>query len=146
MDVDDLVYAARVADLEFLDEVIEKLPSYLGKADENGNTALHMACANGHTEVVQKLLPHLKPDEINSKNSSGNTPLHWAAMNGHVDACKLLLDNGGDPHVKNNYDKTCLYEADIRNKQKVMELFLDYEIAKAEADTENGANDVDMAS
>ncbi|CAC08544.1 Ankyrin repeat-containing protein P16F5.05c [Schizosaccharomyces pombe] len=130
MDVDDLIYACRAADEELLDEIIEKCPQELSRRDENGNSGLHMASANGHIAVVQKIIPYLNKEVINAQNESGNTAMHWAALNGHAEICKLLLEAGGDPHIKNIYEKSPIYEADIRNQQKVMDLFLDFEIAK----------------
>lgn len=45
--VDDILYCARYGELEEL--VNANFPiSYLVATDESGNTALHMACANGH--------------------------------------------------------------------------------------------------
>jgi len=58
--------------------------------DSQLNTALHMACANGHAAVVQLLLEHKASYRT---NESGNTPLHWAAAQGHLDVVTLLLDH-----------------------------------------------------
>ena len=56
--------------------------------DFRGNTALHMACANGHIEMVKYLINTLHVD-INIKNSSNNTPLGWAALNGQKEIVKI---------------------------------------------------------
>ena len=52
-----LLYSARVGDVDGLKECIidEKIP--VDTADEeNGNTSLHMACANGFSEIVTILV------------------------------------------------------------------------------------------
>lgn len=42
--------------------------------DFNGNSSLHMACANGHIEIVKYLIEVLHCN-INSQNNSNSTPL-----------------------------------------------------------------------
>ncbi|WFC96560.1 ankyrin repeat-containing protein [Malassezia brasiliensis] len=97
---DDVLYAARAGDLEALNETIKELGgdrthsirAILETTNDQGNTPLHFAAANGHTDVVQALLAEgtLKP--LLSQNAAGNTPLHWAAFNGHVDVAAALVD------------------------------------------------------
>jgi ankyrin repeat protein len=56
-------------------------------AASNGNVALHMAAANGHTATCELLLQ--AGANVNIKNSAGNTPLHWGALNGHLAAVNV---------------------------------------------------------
>jgi len=39
---------------------------------------------------------------VNLKDSDGWTALMYAAMGGYMSSCKLLLNAGADPQVKNN--------------------------------------------
>ncbi|ESS30466.1 ankyrin repeat-containing protein [Toxoplasma gondii GAB2-2007-GAL-DOM2] len=59
-----------------------------------GQTALHMAAANGEEEIakflIQKGARHLA-------NNMGNTPLHWAVTNQKLAIVKLLLDSSSPP-------------------------------------------------
>ena len=56
-----------------------------------GITALMMASANGHTEVVKLLLDN--GADVNVKNTDdGVTALFMASANGHTEIVKLLLD------------------------------------------------------
>ena len=50
-DIEDLLLSCRYGDLDDVRTFIDTFgPSPLAEArDENGNTILHMACANGHT-------------------------------------------------------------------------------------------------
>ena len=65
-----------------------------------GNTALHLASANGFIEVVKYLVDELHCD-INAKNKSLSTPLSWAAFNGQKKVVEFLLEKGADFDVKN---------------------------------------------
>ena len=55
-----------------------------------GLTALMMASANGHTEIVKLLLD--KGADVNVKNTYGITALFTASVHGHTEIVKLLLD------------------------------------------------------
>nr|CAG8500474.1 8025_t:CDS:2 [Entrophospora candida] len=78
--------------------------------DEFGNTALHMASANGHIEIVKFIIESICSSStnddfsigtlINSQNNSGNTPLHWSALNGHLDVVEILLNHGDGNNIK----------------------------------------------
>lgn len=63
-------------------------------SEAGGNTALHMACANGHAAIARLLLA--RGARADARNASGNTPLHWAAMNGHLACVKALLTRADD--------------------------------------------------
>ncbi|KAH6574004.1 hypothetical protein BASA60_005755 [Batrachochytrium salamandrivorans] len=62
-------------------------------ADHAGYTALHEACLDGHTEIVQRMLDY--GAGIDSPGGTeGDTPLHDAISNGHVDVVDVLLRHG----------------------------------------------------
>lgn len=67
--------------------------------DENGNTALHLAAANGCIEVVRLLLE--SGADFNASNAAGNTALHWAALTNQLAVVKTLCEGGADPLRKN---------------------------------------------
>lgn len=56
--------------------------------DDVSNTALHFACANGHDQIVERILK-IAPQCVDAQAFSANTPLHMAAMNGHYAAAKV---------------------------------------------------------
>lgn len=61
---------------------------------------------------------------INAQNSSGNTALHWAALNGHLEAVKVLLEQGADPTICNQRGHDAVYEAELNDKNDVVEWVL----------------------
>jgi uncharacterized protein len=61
---------------------------------------------------------------INAQNKAGNTPLHWAALNGHVENLLLLLRYGADPSILNAAGHDALFEAELNEKTKSVEVLL----------------------
>lgn len=91
-----------------------------------GNTALHMACANGHVEIVKILLDNSSLLAVNSANNEGNTALHWASLNGHEEIVKLLLSKGADADVVNKSGRNALSEAQSRGFEGITILLLQH--------------------
>lgn len=74
-----------------------------------GNTALHMACANGEGECCAALLA--SGADPASRNNAGNTPLHWAA------------ENGGTPLPRTSICLRCLGRVEHRAPSSVEHIF-----------------------
>ena len=51
------------------------------KTAVNGFKPLHIACANGHSEVVGRLIA--AHADVNALADDGNTPLMFASIRGH---------------------------------------------------------------
>lgn len=118
---------ARYGDLDMLKQICkicenENIPAPINCKTSTGSTSLHMACANGHVDVVKFLCDINTP--INIKNEEGNTPLHWAAINGHVDIVELLLKNGALPEEYNNQNHTAMFEAQRHGHEQVVNRLL----------------------
>lgn len=100
----EIVEFARYGELQILEELIKmgSLAKLIDARDLRGNTALHMASANGHLETVNFILSACSGnmDFINQKNDAQNTALHWSCLNGHYDVTRLLLDHGADYQVQ----------------------------------------------
>ncbi|KAK0510742.1 hypothetical protein JMJ35_007174 [Cladonia borealis] len=151
--ISELLFLARVGEtlelkstLSHLSKSLSTTPStlLLSSIDpDTGNSTLHMASANGHTETIHTLLtlstppahnsttthpnpsstsPPIPPSPlINLSNSSLNTPLHWAALNGHLDAVKMLSDAGADAQLVNRAGRDARGEAEMGGKMEVVE-------------------------
>ena len=93
---------SRFGDLSELKEAMKeaKKDFNVNLVDFGGNTALHLASANGFIEVVKYLVNDLHCD-INPKNKSLSTPLSWAAFNGQKAVVEFLLEKGADFDIKN---------------------------------------------
>jgi ankyrin repeat protein len=64
----------------------------VGKEDNSGCTALHLAAHFGHCAVVGALLERSSALKVlQAEDHFGNTPLHHAAMQGHTDTVLALL-------------------------------------------------------
>ncbi|KAG2231288.1 ankyrin repeat-containing domain protein [Thamnidium elegans] len=136
--LDDLIYFARAGELEDLKETKVPTPKLYVEKDESGKTALHMASANNHLDIVKFIVEQLSTLEesekltlINTKNEEGNTPLHWAALNGNYEVVEALVTNGGDCKIRNNMNRTPIYEAQQRSHEKIAEFFLQTMIDEA---------------
>ena len=93
---------ARFGELDNLKEAMKdaKKDFNVNLVDFGGNTALHLASANGFIDVVRYLVNELHCN-INAKNKSLSTPLSWAAFNGQRTVVEFLLEKGADFDVKN---------------------------------------------
>lgn len=57
--------------------------------NDDGQTLLHWAAENGHSEVMRLLAVGLGAD-INAIDNNEQTPLYWALKGGHVEVLKIL--------------------------------------------------------
>lgn len=78
--------------------------------DGNGDTALHMAVAEGSSKTVKQLLTQGAASStlIQVCNNEKNTPLHVACWFGSYRKAALLLLYGADPALKNEKQQTAL--------------------------------------
>ncbi|KAH8090938.1 hypothetical protein HD553DRAFT_303755 [Filobasidium floriforme] len=91
-EVEDVLLSCRYGDLEDVQAFVEKFGDEPLKSarDDRGNNVIHMCCGNGHTEVLQYLLPHVPSSLLMAVNDNKSPPLHWAILNNQVECTKLL--------------------------------------------------------
>lgn len=70
--------------------------------NNNGETALHLACFYGNFEKVEQLVED--GADIEAIEKYGRTPLHFASDEGHEKIVELLTEKGADLNKKNGDD------------------------------------------
>ena len=93
----ELWHAARRGDLTALTSLLNK-PVDINAKNATGITALMIATANGHADVVQVLLT--KGADVNAKDDQGRTALTLAAFYNRRDILHALLAKGSDVLVR----------------------------------------------
>jgi len=93
------------------------------QTEGNHDTALTLACAGGHTELVTLLLARGAAKEHRDKK--GFTPLIHASTAGHMAVVEILLDHGVDIEAQSERTKdTALSLACSGGRYEVVELLL----------------------
>ncbi|CAB3222331.1 unnamed protein product [Arctia plantaginis] len=94
-----------------------------GETDSNHDTALTLACAGGHEDLVELLL--LRGADIEHRDKKGFTPLILAATAGHEKIVEILLNHGADIEAQSERTKdTPLSLACSGGRYEVVELIL----------------------
>ena len=95
-----LVHAAIFGDKENVKTLLE-LGADVEVRGQYGYSALIRAAQYGlYGDSIVKMLIDSGAD-VNAKSDIGNTALILASYNGYLDVVNLLLENGGDPYLKN---------------------------------------------
>ena len=93
------------------------------ETDSNHDTALTLACAGGHEELVELLIS--RGANIEHKDKKGFTPLILAATAGHEKVVETLLKNGAEMEAQSERTKdTPLSLACSGGRYEVVELLL----------------------
>ncbi|CAF1423214.1 unnamed protein product [Adineta steineri] len=91
----------------------------LQRRDENNYTCLHLAAAQGHTEIVDFLINKAKV-EIDAIGNRRLTPLHFACENGHKEVVNLLLKAEASTTFRNAQVYNCLEIAIINRQEDIV--------------------------
>ena len=73
---------------------------FKAKYEVQDGKVLHAAASIGNTEVIELILS--QGFHLDSRNRKGVTPLMTAALNDKQNAFDILIQNGGDPSLKDN--------------------------------------------
>jgi ankyrin repeat protein len=90
----DLFAAAAEGDVHTTRALLRKQGVDVDAENENGTSAMCVAAAHGHTEVITVLLDH--GAGVNKADISNQTSLYLASVKGRVEALKVLIDRGGE--------------------------------------------------
>lgn len=86
-----------------IEKIIDIIIPYINNTDENGNTALIIACALNETNMVNLLLKYGANTLL--KNNSNETALMHASANNNINMVKMLIEKGAEKEVVNNKNK-----------------------------------------
>ncbi|CAI9115245.1 OLC1v1016098C1 [Oldenlandia corymbosa var. corymbosa] len=96
----DAAFLGNVEVIERLIAEVEKVDGKISyatlKTPEEGCNALHLAAAQGRTQMCRDLIRNLKFHDINASDDSGRTPLIQAVLWKHRRTVDFLIDNGAD--------------------------------------------------
>ncbi|KAM0890834.1 hypothetical protein ACQ4PT_026786 [Festuca glaucescens] len=99
--------AAMEGDLDLLTGMAAELGKGAGACDRG---ALHLAAANGRTDVCRFLVQDLG-FPVDARSPCGDTPLLLAATFGHTSTAAYLLERGADPRAPDSTGETPLHWA-----------------------------------
>ncbi|TMS05655.1 Ankyrin repeat domain-containing protein 26 [Larimichthys crocea] len=99
--------AASVGDLAKLKQLAKK--NDINQLDKENRTALHIACANGHVDVVQFLLE--SKAKLNLCDNQNRSALMKAVQCQHEPCVSMLLENHADPNLVDINGNTALHLA-----------------------------------
>jgi ankyrin repeat protein len=97
-------------------------PDVLQLQDVAGNTALMLAVISGMDKMVERLVRHSKPHELQVRNRSGFTALMLALDNKRIIATRYLLAAGAD--VPNAQGYNALLNAVIAGRWQYMDVLI----------------------
>jgi len=98
----------------FTDMPLEAMKDVRGKRDGDQRTALHVAAAGGHEEIVRLMVREDipgTPELLNSADDAGWTPLMSATSTGHIRIVELLISAGADVNKANRGGRSALHYA-----------------------------------
>lgn len=104
---------------------VEKLlaqKAELSARDDLANGVLHWASTLGNPVILKFLIQEGPSLDVNASNSKGESPLLIATAKGHHASVAMLLDAGGDPHVKDESGQTLLHHLASSGRQDILTL------------------------
>jgi len=118
---------ARSGTLAELRDLMKKNPDIINETNENGFSALILACYRGNTEVAHYLIDHVK--NVNYKSQEG-TALAGLSVRYHKDLAEHLLLKNADPNIADSSGTTPLFWAVKSGNKELIELLLKYKADK----------------
>ncbi|KAL8800854.1 MAG: hypothetical protein Q9182_004874 [Xanthomendoza sp. 2 TL-2023] len=94
-------------------------------ADFHGITPLHIACEQGHVEVVQSLLDFNADTNIRGDND-GRNALHLAARSSVPAIVRLVLNQGVEVNARSSDKMTPLHIACLQENVEIVQSLLDF--------------------
>ncbi|NXI61836.1 ANKR7 protein, partial [Anseranas semipalmata] len=102
-------------------------------------TPLHLACANGHADVVRFLVQ--KKCLLNLCDGADRSPLMEAVERQQEECVAILLEHGADPNVRGYGGNTALHLAVAAPKASLAEMLIEHD---ARIDVENSKGETPL--
>ena len=106
--------AAEIGNLEIIKLLIAKDPSVVDLKGYQGRTPLYAASKDGYLNIV-KYLNSFPQTNIDSQANYGATALIWAVYTNHPKTVRVLLEEGADPSIEDNFGKNSFEWANYKN-------------------------------
>jgi len=94
--LDGLLHIAAEEGHEHIIDLLLRKGASLDEVDEDGQSPLHVAVANGHVEAAERLTRTQPCAQLDLSDKYKMSPLHLACEEGLPDMLALLLARGGD--------------------------------------------------
>lgn len=115
-------------------ENVELVTLFLGlrvinvnRVSAEGFTALHQAAAGGNIAILSLLIPHfLEAGALDALDHGLTTAVYYAAANGHIDFVRLLLINGADATLADEYGLTAADVAAENGHDDIVEVITNH--------------------
>ncbi|XP_075606046.1 uncharacterized protein LOC142601194 isoform X2 [Balearica regulorum gibbericeps] len=114
----------------------------INRRDAKKQTPLHLACANGHADVVRFLAG--KKCQLNPRDCLKKSPLMKAVDHQHKDCVTILLEHGAKANLKGAGGNTALHMAAVIPSKPLVELLLEHN-AHIDAQNELGYTPLTLA-
>ncbi|OMJ84820.1 hypothetical protein SteCoe_14008 [Stentor coeruleus] len=114
-----------------------------GSMDRNNNTPLHvLLLSQGRDTVAREIVEVLIKGgaRLDTKNCEGNDSLLLASSRGFTRVCQLLLQNGSNPRITNDFGNTVVHLSSAAGHSELVEMLLELEmpyinVTNADGDT-----------
>lgn len=134
--------AAWVGDLAKLKQLANKQKNDINQLDKENRTALHIACAAGHVEVVQFLVE--SKAKLNLCDNQNRSALMKAVEGQHERCVGILLENHSEPNLVDINGNTALHLAANIPSVSTARLLLEHE-ANINAPNKEGLTPLSVA-
>ncbi|KAH7692083.1 26S proteasome regulatory complex subunit PSMD10 protein [Dioscorea alata] len=117
--------AASLGYTDLANEIIIRNPDLSSDLNPRSLSALHLASAHGHLEIVKLLISKVGPRLCELKDKDGRLPIHIAAMKGRIDILEELIKVCPESAKELTYQHESILHIAIQfNSIKIVEFFV----------------------
>ena len=117
-----LLEAVTAGNNEVVEFLLQLETFNIDHTNEEGKTALMLACEKGHEDIVHSLLS--AGANVNIQDNKGWTALMIASKHNHISIIHMLLQANANPHLKKSNESKALMIASCKGNFKIVELLI----------------------